>query len=194
MSVPEGSEFTLDLNGHKLTMEGPGAGSPGTKTLAFQFLKDSTITIKNGTLAAKDTDEIKMLIQNYSNLTLDNVKLIGTEHIQYLCSDNYGTVVFKNGTEFNVVGNGVAFDVWYGLDKNGAYDNPGVFVTVADDSVKVNGPVEYGKQSRASDEDFRTKSSLTVPVDMDINFRSKPSDFDWVDNGDGTKTLKYSGT
>lgn len=175
-------------------MDGPGAGSKGTETLAFQFLKDSTIIIKNGRIVAKDTDQLKMLIQNYSNLTLDNVELVGTPHIKYLCSNNYGNIVFKNGTTFNVVGDGnVAFDVWYGLNSQGLYDNPGVFVTVADNSVVVNGPVEYGKQGRASEEDFHTKAALTVPSEMELTFKAKPDNYGWVENGDGTKTFKYLG-
>ena len=137
-------------------MEGPGAGSKGTETLAFQFLKDSNIIIKNGRIVAKDTPELKMLIQNYSNLTLDNVTLEGADHIQYLCSNNYGNVVFKNGTTFNVVGEGnVAFDTYYGLLP--MYDDPGVYVTIADNSVIVNGPVEYGKQGRASEESRKSR-------------------------------------
>lgn len=183
IAVAEGKDLTLDLNGYELYMEGPGAGSHGTETNAFQFLKDSTIVIKNGILSAHDG--IKMLVQNYSNLVLDNVILNGSEECLYLCSNNFGNVVFKNGTTFNVVGNNIAFDVYYGMQA--VYDD-GVHVTIADDTVKVNGPVEYSKANRASEEAFEENASLTVPADMELDFNLIPEGYTWVVDGN-TKHL-----
>lgn len=171
-------------------MTGPGAGSQGTKTNAFQFLKDSTIIIKNGRIVVDDP-QLKMGIQNYSNLTLDNVEIIGGDTIQYVVSNNYGNVLFKNHTSITASGNNVAFDCWYGLDRQGAYDEPGVFVTVADETVQVNGKVEFGKQDRASYENFATHASITCPEDMDLNVSILNPPSEWTSNGDGTKTLRY---
>lgn len=178
--VASGSNFTIDLNGHELFMEGPGAGSPGTETLGFQLLKDSTITFKNGIVSAND--DLKMLIQNYCDLTLDNVTLNGYDKCQYLSSNNFGNVVYKNGTTFNVVGeNNVAFDVYYGLLA--MYDD-GVHVTVLDDSIVVNGDVEFGKANRADESKFEERTTLVVPADLDINIKNMPYGFGWIIDGD----------
>ena len=172
-------------------MVGPGAGSKGTETNGLQLLKDSTIVIKNGTLVFDDP-KLKMGIQNYSNLTLDNVKVIGGDTIEYCVSNNYGNVVFKNHTSITPSGNNVAFDAWYGMSS--VYDNPGVFVTL-DDTVEINGKVEMGKHSRASVDNFATKCSITVPSSYDLVITPSSSDpMTWVDNHDGTKSFKYQAT
>lgn len=192
LAVAENSEFVLDLNGHKLDMTGPGSGSSGTETLAFQFLKGSTIVIKNGTIVIDEDPRLKMGIQNYCDLTLDNVKISGGPNIQYVVSNNYGNVVFKNKTEITAAEGRVAFDCWYGLANSGVYDVPGVFVTVADNSVKINGKVEFGKQGRASYENFAEHASITCPEDMDLNVSILNPPCEWTSNpGDGTKTLRY---
>ena len=179
ISVAEGKNFTLDLNGYELSVQGPGTGSPGTETCGLRFLKDSNVTIKNGILSSHEG--IKMLIQNYSNLTLDNVILVGSDICLYLSSNNFGDTVYKNGTTFNVVGaNNVAFDAYYGLLPE--YDD-GVHVTVADSTVIVNGPVEFGKSNRASEEHFEERTSLTVPADMNLVVKNMPEGFDWVVDG-----------
>lgn len=187
----EGSEFVLDLNGHELAMHGPGAGSQGTQTNAFQFLKDSTITIKNGRLVIPEDPALKMGIQNYSNLTLDNVKITGGPQIQYVVSNNFGNVVFKNKTEITAAEGRVAFDAWYGMFE--VYDVPGVAVRIADSNVKINGKVEFGKHARASLQNFKDHCSLTIPSDMDLAVTQLTQPCSWTENGDGTKTLRYSG-
>ena len=191
MPVAENSDFVLDLNGHELEITGPGTGSGGRKTIGMQLLKGSTIIIKNGTLTFNDST-LKMGIQNYSNLTLDNVKVSGSDTITYVVSNNYGNVVFKNKTEITPTGNNVAFDCWYGLASDGSYDVPGVFVTVADSSVKVNGKVEFGKQGRASNENFAEHASITCPEEMELNVSILNPPSEWQSNpGEGTKTLRY---
>ena len=166
-------------------MHGPGAGSQGTKTLAFQFLKDSTIVIKNGTITCNSP--LKMGLQNYANLVLDNVTVIGDSAITYTLSNNFGNIVLKNGTSLNPTEGNVAFDLWYGMNE--VYDD-GIRITIEDESVQINGPVEYGKAPRASQELFEERCSLTVPVGMDLTFKSSPEGFGWHDNGNGTKTFQ----
>lgn len=187
--VAENSNLVLDLNGHTLSMTGPGTGSKGTETLGMQLLKGSTVIIKNGTITFND--ELKMGIQNYSNLTLDNVKISGGPTITYVVSNNYGTTVFKNKTEITPTEGNVAFDCWYGLDNNGTYDIPGVFVIVADNTVKVNGKVEIGKQARATDENFAEHASITCPEDMELDVKILTPPCQWTSNGDGSKTLRF---
>lgn len=172
-------------------MTGPGAGSKGTETNGMQLLKGSTVLIKNGTLTFDDS-RLKMGIQNYSDLTLDNVKVSGGDTIQYVVSNNYGNIVFKNKTSITPSGNNVAFDCWYGLLPTGEYDIPGVFVTVADNSVQINGKVEFGKQKRASDENFAQHASITCPEEMDLNVSILNPPCEWSHNSaDSTKTLRF---
>lgn len=171
-------------------MTGPGAGSSGTETNGMQLLKDSDIILKNGTITFDD-DKLKMGIQNYSNLTLDNVKVSGGPTIQYVVSNNYGNVVFKNGTTITASEGQVAFDCWYGMNGQGLYDIPGVFVTIADPSVKINGKVEFGKHNRATVENFAEHASITCPDDMDLDVTILNPPCVWTENGDGTKSLKY---
>ena len=171
-------------------MIGPGAGSSGTETNGLQLLKGGDVLIKNGTLVFDDS-RLKMGIQNYTNLTLDNVKVSGGDTIQYVVSNNYGNVIFKNGTEITASGKNVAFDCWYGLDPRGTYDEPGVFVTIADDTVVINGKVEFGKQGRASEENFASHASITCPEDMNLNVKILNPPSEWTTNGDGSKTLRY---
>lgn len=168
-------------------MTGPGAGSKGTETNGMQFLKDSTIIIKNGTITFDDS-RLKMGIQNYSNLTLDNVKVSGGDTITYVVSNNYGTVVFKNGTTITPAGSNVAFDAWYGM--NVVYDDPGVNVTINDKSVKINGKVEFGKHNRATVENFAEHAFIRCPEDMDLDVTILTPPCDWTVGG-GYKTLRY---
>ena len=46
IAVLSGKNFTIDFGGHTYTLKDPGAGSAGTESNGFQFLKDSTITLK----------------------------------------------------------------------------------------------------------------------------------------------------
>lgn len=179
--VTEGKSLTVDLNGKTLALDGPYAGSVGTKTNGFQLLKNSNVTIKNGVIEAKDA---KIVLQNYSNLTLDNVRIEGYHDNLYLLSNNFGNVVLKNGTTINARNGMIAFDLYYGMSA--VYDD-GVTVTIEDESVIINGPIEYSKAARASEEDFATKCKLTTPLGYSLQI---PEGYEWVDNGDNTQTLK----
>ena len=173
----------------------PGSGSSGTQTNAMQLLKGSTIVIKNGTIVLSDDPKLKIGIQNYSDLTLDNVNISGGSNIGYVVSNNYGNVLFKNKTNITAASGKVAFDCWYGLDAQGAYDEPGVFVTIGDNTVQINGKVEFGKQDRASGEMFAQHASITCPEEMDLNVTLLNTPCEWSHNAsDGTKTLRYVGT
>ena len=68
--VQGGKNFTLDFAEHSYSANEPLVGSAGTETNGFQLLQGSTLVFKNGTL---QTDNAKILIQNYSNLTLDGM-------------------------------------------------------------------------------------------------------------------------
>lgn len=177
-----GKDLTVDLAGHTLVLQAPNTGSAGTETLAFQFLKGSKVTIMNGHIVAEDS---KMVIQNYSDLTLDNVTIDGAGINQYLLSNNCGNVVLKNGTKIDAQPGMVAFDLYYGMAAS--YDE-GVTVTIEDNSVVIDGVVEYGKADRAKEEDFAAKCKLITPVGYSLNIISEG--YEWEDLGDGTQILK----
>ncbi len=188
LSIPENSNFKLDLNGNTLTVVGPGAGSSGTQTNGLQLLKNSNVTIANGTIVFDDP-QLKMGIQNYSNLTLDNVTVIGGPTIQYVVSNNFGNITFKNGTKITPYGNNVAFDAWYGMSS--VYD-AGVNITIATKDVEINGIVEFGKAGRASLMNFYEHASITCPEEMELNVRLLTTPCKWTVNEDTRmKTLRY---
>ena len=172
--VSEGQSATVDLNGHELSAipdaNGEYAGSTGTKTQAMQLLKNSTVTIKDGVITGNSgTPQTKMVIQNYSNLTLDNVIVQDAGTDRYTLSNNFGEIHLKNGTQIIATGNHVAFDLWYGLNKDGDYDD-GVTVYIDTPDVVINGVIEFGHDNRITDEEqFLAHTHLYVCKDYDIN-------------------------
>ena len=129
--------LTIDFGGKTYTVNRT-VGSTGTTTLGFQILKDNNVTLKNGTLtstaAVEGSKEVKMLVQNYANLTVDNMQLVdATEHILYVLSNNSGNVNIVNGSVIS--SDAVALDAC----KYASYAAP--VVTVAEGAT-VNGNVE----------------------------------------------------
>ena len=80
--------ITIDLNGNTYTIDGETVGSPGTETNGFQLLKGNTVTIKNGSI---ETNKAKILLQNYCDLTLENMNLIAGDITEAILSCNFGT-------------------------------------------------------------------------------------------------------
>lgn len=116
ITVSSHKQFTVDFGGHTYTLKDPGAGSSGTETNGFQLLKDSTITFKNGTIRiAKETTSIKRIIQNYANLTLEDMHFYAENQADgqnYPLSFNNGRITFKGDTEIITPDdNNIAFDV-----------------------------------------------------------------------------------
>ena len=116
IAVPSGKNFTIDFGGHTYTLKDPGAGSAGTESNGFQFLKDSTITLKNGTVRiAEGTTSIKRIIQNYANLTLEDMHFFAEHQADgedYALSFNNGSIIFKGDTDIVTTSDeAIAFDV-----------------------------------------------------------------------------------
>jgi len=136
----------VDFGGKTYTINTPLVGSSGTQTQCAQFLKGNTITLKNGTLTYNGTtNKAAMLIQNYANLTCEDMVLDGSnlDHpsVWYTSSNNHGTVVFKGATDIIAREDGVAFDVYY--DNQNAYKE-GVSVTFDESYTgKVVGNIEF---------------------------------------------------
>ena len=156
VKVPSGKNFTLDFANHTYTVTQNLAGSTGTESQCFQLLKDSTLTFKNGTIKANNGN-VAMIIQNYSNLTLENMLLDGESITRndvpiYTMSNNCGNVVIKD-TTINTVSNGFAFDVYGGF---GDYSDVTVTVT---GSSEINGKIEV---ARVSGTQNKNKNTLAI--------------------------------
>ncbi len=149
--VESGKNFTLDLGGHTYTIDGNTVESTGTETNGFQLLKDSTITIKNGTIKS---DNAKILIQNYSNLTLEKVDLVGGTNTQYTLSNNNGEILIGTGT--NIEAGSASPQVAFDVCRYASY--PSVKVTVAPDAGKISGKIELS----ASNNEVMDGFSLSI--------------------------------
>ena len=136
VKVPSGSNITFDLNGLTYNASGETVGSSTTETQGFQLLKNSNITIKNGTLKAT-SPTAQMVIQNYSNLTLEDVNLDGTtlSGDAYALSNNCGTINLTGSTSITAKSGGRAFDTC----KFGSYAIPTVNINTTG---VISGPIE----------------------------------------------------
>lgn len=124
----------INLNGNTLVLNKPAVGATeATQTLGIRIegpekslidvtIMNGEIEISEANLTKKDeTDkQIKMMINNYANLTLDSVILDGTNLVdpannqpKYVLSNNRGNVLLKGTTSIIVptTGTSVAFDV-----------------------------------------------------------------------------------
>ena len=131
----------IDFGGYTYTVDSDPVGSAGTESQGFQILESAgAVTLKNGTLTSKAGSGVKMLVNNYCDLTLDGMTLIGTNLDgggKYVLSNNAGDVVIED-TTITAAADGVAFDSYdYSA---GGYTTPPT-VTVKGTSV-VNGKVE----------------------------------------------------
>lgn len=163
--VPSGSNFTIDFNGHTYVVTRNPAGSTGTQTQAFQLLRDSDLTFKNGTIRGGMSD-IKMVIQNYSNLTLENMTLDAAGSTNATCealSVNHGDVVVKGSTQLLAKAGQYAFDVYYW--PSGGYGD-GASVTFDNSFTgKVEGVVLY-----SGDEDADINNNISIDIGGNGNF------------------------
>lgn len=125
--LSSGKNVIIDFNGYEIELGEPLVGSAGTVTQNFQLLKDSTVVLKNGTL--KGAPAAKRLIQNYANLTIEDMTLDGRT-----LNDATTIAISLNNGEVNILGetniyakneNSIAFDVYYWPINNGlpAYPN-----------------------------------------------------------------------
>ena len=162
--VASGKNFTLDFAGHTYTITQNVVGSTGTESQCFQLLKDSTITMKDGTIVA-NCASAKMIIQNYCNLTLDNMILnatAGNNNVGYVVSNNCGNVFIKNGTTITAKTTGVAFDVY------GGFQNYGDVSVTLEAGATVNGKVEVARGSGNQNKNTLTVTGGTVNGDLAV--------------------------
>jgi len=155
VTVHSGNKFTLDFDGHTFTIDGAEAG--------FQLLRSSDIVMKNGTIKSSTAT---ILIQNYCNLTLENMTLDGSAMPSpgcYVLSNNCGSVNITGSTSITAADGNIAFDLYYWPPT---YAN-GVSVTV-DTTGTITGMVEYAASSDATSEDVAANTALTIR-NIDLN-------------------------
>ena len=144
---------TVNFNGYTYMVGGQLVGSAGTGTNAFQLNAGNKLTFKNGrivgaTKGSKPADDTPnwhgapaIVIQNYCDLTLDNMTVTGGDETVYTMSNNCGNVVIKD----TVINPGMAKGYGYGpyaFDVYGGFQSYGdVTVTVEGASV-INGNIE----------------------------------------------------
>lgn len=167
--VKPGKEIIIDFGGHTYDIN-KTVGSSGTETNGMQLLQGSKVTLTNGTITSKTA---KILIQNYSELVLDNIILDGTQSPSclYTASNNCGSMTVKGDTEILANEGQVAFDLWYGMSDS--YAKEGITVTFDDSFTgKVDGKIEYGSR-RPSDEGWEEKTELIINAgNFDIEIAS----------------------
>ena len=144
IKTAKGNTFTLDMNGKTVGVN-YGQGSTNTTTNGMQLLQGSTVTLKNGTYKAEHGEDkdhnIAILIQNYSNLTIDNCNLDmreandtagNSKGTSYVVSSNCGNVTIKGNTNIFARKGEYALDVmhWEGT----GYETTGTHV-VFDESM-----------------------------------------------------------
>ena len=138
IKTAKGNTLTMDLNGKTVGVS-YGDGSANTTTNGMQLLQGSTVTLKNGTYKANhgnDADHnIAILIQNYSNLTIDNCTLDMREandtagnsrKTSYALSTNCGKIVIKGNTNIYSRAREYALDVMHW--ENTSYKEEGTSV------------------------------------------------------------------
>ena len=100
IEVGANKSITIDFNNYTYTVTGNLVGD--IKTNAFRFLENANVTLKNGTINLGNNINAKILVQNYSNLTLENMTLDFKKYLYkpggYTLSCNKGNTIIKGNT------------------------------------------------------------------------------------------------
>lgn len=158
--VEAGQNITVELHDHTFNVSAPTVGSQNTETNGFQLLKGSTVTFQNGTLyAVAPNPKLGIFIQNYCNLTLHNVEVdaSGCSTVQYVASNNNGSLTVTGSTSLLAPAGQKAFDVYYW--PNGGYPE-GVTVNV-NTTGTIQGDIEYGCDETGT-ADVQNKAKLNI--------------------------------
>ena len=137
----------IDFAGFTYTLTTP-VGSTGTESNGFQILVGNKVTLKNGTLKVADeaADKFYILVQNYTDLTVTDMVLDGTNLDKYAfthgdsytLSNNSGKVTLNGKTKVIANNDG---DMAFAFDacNFGGYALPTVTVT---STVEIVGNIE----------------------------------------------------
>ena len=156
VKTQSGYNVTIDFDGHTYTVT-KLVGSTGTVSQCFQLLKGSTVELKNGTIVS---DTALLMIQNYSNLTLEDMTLDATKCAKKpeVIGGNNGSVTVKGNTVLKGVNGNDVFDLYYW--PAGGY-NGVVFTFDESFNGSVSGQIEYGRDS-GTDSGWEEKTVLNI--------------------------------
>ncbi len=216
--VPSGRSITVNFNNHSYTVtEGPGAGSTGTQNQVFQLLKDSTIVFNDGVIAVgsenADLNTYYRVIQNYANLTLNNMEVKGDNLKTFNGYDN--SVIESDNGAVNITGSTKILDTTDGTNQikainvdawNGTYAGTTVNINLDEDG-RIGTVHCFSEGSGAAADSalnintgsvgavtVADESTVTVTKDNDATVGA-PTGYLWVSNGDGTSsTLRQPAT
>lgn len=173
--------LTIDFGGFTYTCDDPAVGSVGTESQGFHLEQGNAVTLKNGTIkVSPDSKKTIMLIQNYCDLTLENLNLYGSDATRYMISSNYGDTVLGN---VNIDGTNkklVAIDLMHWLGTE--YEDQAPTMQIqndADNTIKGSIDVYCWGTGAAGCQD---KPTLTI----DGGHYAKPVNPDYLD-----KSLKF---
>lgn len=129
-------DIVIDFGGHTYSLT-EGVGSGTLTSNGIQILQGNNVTLKNGCLKVADDykQNFYILVQNYANLTIEDMHLDGTNLDKYSSTDQDSYVLSNNSGNVNIIGNtnitandegdkAFAFDVC----KYANYDAPTVSV------------------------------------------------------------------
>lgn len=159
--------ITLDLQNHTYTVSGKLVGSTGTVNQAFHFEKGWGLTIKDGTLTATYKNNLAMIIQNYANLTLENVTVDGSNKSSYYTA--YGVISVPNGslttsgtTKITAATGSSSIRTYYYPTSY-----PDGFTVSLGSGTTLSGYINY--QSENASEGWTEKAKITVADNVDLS-------------------------
>ncbi len=156
-------DLTIDFGGFTYTCNDPATGSPGTESQSFYLEKGNTVTLKNGTIkVAEDSEKCLMLIQNYCDLTLEDLTLIGSDVTSYLISSNYGDVVLRNVNVSGTNKNLTAIDLMHWLNNSYRDKAPTLTIENSAENLIAGRIAVYCSENGNTPVDCAEKPTLTV--------------------------------
>ena len=189
------NNITIDFHDYTYTVTKELAGSNGYETQCFQIHKNAEITMKNGTIVA-DNLSIGMIIQNYCDLTLEDMTLDATKgnnNVSYVLSNNCGDVVITGDTDIIAEDGQKAFDAYYW--PSNTYTE-GVTVTIDKNFTgTITGDIEATRDTSTTSTGNSTINIEAGTVNGDITCASngKVSISNATVNGDITNTSTVGG-
>lgn len=149
ITIYSGNLLSIDFNGHRFTAETDGIG--------FDLQENCYIILKNGSITS---ERAKVLIQNCSSLTLEDMTLDGTRMPGpgcYALSNNCGEISLTGGTSIEAGEGNIALDVYYWPQLYAK----GVRVTI-DTTGTISGAVTYAAADGVSPSETSEGSALVI--------------------------------
>ena len=138
---------TIDFSNYTYSFT-EGVGSTGTESNGFQIIAGNNVTLKNGGLNVAESakENFYILVQNYADLTIEDMNLDGTNLDKWSATDGDSYVLSNNSGNVSITGNTIITandqgDKAFAFDacKYARYDAP---VVTLGENVTVNGKVE----------------------------------------------------